>query len=134
MAQEVTATSKDVASSYNAQEIAKASLDLRKSHFLVGTATPLMESNASAAFRANTIDNQGALEKIAIQNKMQKGNFKIGDEKNRGPHQSTYKQLISNQDRPHIEQGTKTDDRNHLKGAVNLGSQIVEYVSENKSK
>jgi hypothetical protein len=93
-----------------------------------------MESNASAAFRPNAINNQGALEKTAIQNKMQRGNFKIGDEKNRGIQQSTYKQLISNQDRPHIEQGAKTDDRNHLKGAVSLGSQHIEYVSENKSK
>jgi hypothetical protein len=46
---------------------------------MIGTAPPLMESSAQSAFKSLEINNDGANQKTAIQNKMQRGNFRIGD-------------------------------------------------------
>ena len=73
-------TQREDTSNFNpSEEAAKAMQNLRKSHFMIGTAPPLMESSAQSAFKNLEINNEGSNQKIAIQNKMQRGNFRIGD-------------------------------------------------------
>lgn len=58
---------------------------------------------------------------------MQKGNFRIGEDKNQNlPHETTYAYEISNQSKQKGANGAAADasidDRKHLQGSINFGS------------
>ena len=70
--------------------------DLRKSHFNLGTAPQITESSAKMAFKELDILNNGVADTSSIRDRMQKGYFRIGDDKNRNViGDTTYKTGIS---------------------------------------
>lgn len=57
-----------------------------------------------------------------IRNKMQKGNFKIGDEKNRKMGNDTIYSLGISAEKGAMGLNRNIDDRKHLHGSINLGT------------
>jgi hypothetical protein len=79
--------------------------------------------------------NPSTVDKEQIQNKMQRGNFSIGDEKNRSMKgiTSSYQPAVANYNERKGAQTTKTEGGNpHKVVSVNFGSHRPSFVSETK--
>ncbi|CDW73675.1 UNKNOWN [Stylonychia lemnae] len=129
-------TNREPSNGLSATELANvAKLDLRKSHFMVGSAPTINESSAKSAFKSHDITNDLKNEKLAIQSRMQKGNFKIGDEKAQATQFDTsYKAGLASADRIHNEIQNKSEEKKPVYPSINLGFGQNDYISEAKSK
>ncbi len=65
---------------------------------------------------------------------MQKGYFKIGDEKNRKMNGDTIYTTGISAEKGNQGLNKGNDNRMHLHGSINLGTNQTEYLSEAKSK
>jgi hypothetical protein len=92
------------------------------------------ESLAKNDFKELDIKTIGAADTSLIRDRMQKGYFKIGDDKNRKiQSETTYATGISaSKDITSLIRDM--NDRKHLQGSINLGTNSTEYMSEAKSK
>jgi hypothetical protein len=117
------------------QQALKTQLELRKSHFNLGReSNSALESPASASLYGNG-PNQSIADKEKIQSKMLRGNFSIGDDKNRSMKgaETSYKLAIGRSGSP--SGGHSNKDANlRLKAnvSVSLGTHATDFVSEAK--
>lgn len=114
----------------------KTQMELRKSNFKIGT---LREENVyescsqhdlvSAIAGGQGQKSASIAEKEKIQAAMQKGNFMIGDERNRTMKgiETSYKPAVAV-----LSQGAPESKMGHLTTSVTLGSHVQNYVSETK--
>ena len=86
------------------------------------------------AYKDTKVKGNGPADTSDIRDRMQKGYFKIGDDKNRKMNgDTTYTTGISaEKNNSSLSKGN--DNRMHLHGSINLGTNQTEYLSEAKSK
>lgn len=103
------------------------------SHFNLGNTPMTTESSAKNAYKGVEI-NGPPKDTSEVRDRMQKGYFVLGNDKNRKmPSETTYTTGIS-ADKGKSDPKADKDDRMHLKGSINFGNHPQDFVSEAKEK